>query len=136
MTIEMNDITLSVTVLSYNNEHYIEECLSSIVKQGIEHYEVFIVDDCSTDRSVCVINEFIESHPQFVLIEKETNSGGAVSSQIGIARSTGKYCAIVDSDDIVADEIAGKPLAEPAPELCVVLADRDSHKYSTFFYIV
>ena len=103
MTIEMNDITLSVTVLSYNNEHYIEECLSSIVKQGIEHYEVFIVDDCSTDRSVCVIKEFIESHPQFVLIEKETNSGGAVSSQIGIARSTGKYCAIVDSDDIVAD---------------------------------
>lgn len=99
----MSNIELSVTVLSFNNEQYIEDCLTSIVRQGIENYEVFIVDDCSRDNSVEVIKNFIKDKPQFTLIEKEKNSGGAVSSQLGIERSTGKYCAIIDSDDIIAD---------------------------------
>lgn len=98
-----DNIILSVTVLSYNNEQYVEDCLKSIERQGIETYEVFVVDDRSTDNSVEVIRNFIKDKPQFTLIQKEQNSGGAVSSQIGLARSRGKYCAIVDSDDIVAD---------------------------------
>lgn len=98
-----DNIILSVTVLSYNNEQYVEDCLKSIERQGIETYEVFVVDDCSTDNSVKVIQDYIKDKPQFTLIEKQENSGGAVSSQIGLARSRGRYCAIVDSDDIVAD---------------------------------
>lgn len=98
-----NNITLSVTVLSFNNEQYVEDCLKSIVRQGIDSYEVFVVDDCSTDGSVEEIKKFIKDKPQFRLIEKEMNSGGAVSSQIGIGMSRGKYCAIIDSDDVIAD---------------------------------
>lgn len=98
------EITLSVTVLSYNNEQYIVDCLDSIVRQGIDSYEVLVVDDCSTDGSVKVINDYIAEHPEFRLIEKETNSGGAVSSQIGIENSRGKYCSIIDCDDILAEE--------------------------------
>lgn len=97
------DVTLSVTVLSYNNASYMVDCLNSIERQGISDYEVFVVDDCSTDDSVQVIKDYIKDKPQFTLIEKEVNTGGAVSSQIGIERSTGKYCAIIDSDDIIAD---------------------------------
>ncbi|MBE5957426.1 MAG: glycosyltransferase [Lachnospiraceae bacterium] len=97
-----NNVTLSVVVLSYNNEQYIYDCLSSIAKQGIDSYEVLVIDDSSTDNSVEVINDFIKDHPQFELIQKP-NSGGAISSQIGIARAKGKYLALVDSDDIVAD---------------------------------
>lgn len=95
-------VTLSVVVLSYNNEQYIEDCLKSIEKQNIDSYEVFVVDDSSTDNSAEVINNFIKDKPQFQLIQKP-NSGGAVSSQIGIAKATGKYLALVDSDDIVGD---------------------------------
>ena len=98
-----DQVTLSVTVLSYNNAQYIEDCLASIEKQGIDSYEVFVVDDVSSDNSVEVINKYISGKPQFHLIEKTENSGGAVSSQIGVEKSTGKYCAIIDSDDIVAD---------------------------------
>ena len=96
-------VTLSVTVLSFNNAQYIEDCLASIENQGIDSYEVFIVDDCSSDNSIEVIKNYIADRPQFHLIEKTENSGGAVSSQIGVERSTGKYCAIIDSDDIIAD---------------------------------
>ena len=98
-----DQVTLSVTVLSYNNAQYIEDCLASIEQQGIDSYEVFIVDDCSSDNSIEVIKNYIADRPQFHLVEKEENSGGAVSSQIGVERSTGKYCAIIDSDDIIAD---------------------------------
>ena len=97
------DLLLSVTVLSYNNGQYITECLQSIERQDIDSYEVIIVDDCSTDRSVEIIEDFIKDRPQYTLVQKEENSGGAISSQIGIARSKGKYCSIIDSDDIVAD---------------------------------
>ena len=98
-----DQVTLSVTVLSYNNAQYIEDCLASIEQQGIDSYEVFVVDDVSSDNSVEVIRNYISDKPQFHLIEKTDNSGGAVSSQIGVEKSTGKYCAIIDSDDIVAD---------------------------------
>ncbi|MCR5430689.1 MAG: glycosyltransferase [Eubacterium sp.] len=97
-----NNVTLSVVVLSYNNEQYIVDCLSSIANQGIDSYEVLVVDDSSTDNSVAIIKDFIKDHPEFTLIEKP-NSGGAISSQIGIAKAKGKYLALVDSDDIVAD---------------------------------
>lgn len=96
------EVTLSVVVLSYNNAQYMEDCLNSIANQGIDSYEVFVVDDSSTDNSAEVIREFIKTHPQFELIEKP-NSGGAISSQIGIKKARGKYLALVDSDDIVAD---------------------------------
>lgn len=105
-----NKVTLSVVVLSYNNEQYLEDCLSSIERQEIDSYEVLIVDDSSTDNSVSVIKEFIKDKPQFHLIEKP-NSGGAISSQIGIAKAKGKYLALVDSDDVVADGAYKKLIA-------------------------
>ena len=104
------DITLSVVVLSYNNEQYIEDCLNSIANQGIDSYEVFVVDDSSTDNSAEVIKNYIKDHPQFELIVKP-NSGGALSSQIGISKANGKYVALVDSDDIVADGAYKKLIA-------------------------
>lgn len=105
-----NKVTLSVVVLSYNNEQYLEDCLSSIERQGIDSYEVFVIDDSSTDNSVEVIKEYIKDKPQFNLIVKP-NSGGAISSQIGIAKANGKYLALVDSDDIVADGAYKKLIA-------------------------
>lgn len=107
----MNDnVTLSVVVLSYNNAQYINDCLSSLERQNVDSYEVFIIDDSSTDNSVEVINEYIKGKPQFHLIEKP-NSGGAISSQIGISKATGKYLALVDSDDVVADGAYAKLIA-------------------------
>ncbi len=93
---------LSVIVLSYNNAQYIEDCLSSLTRQGIDSYEVLVIDDSSPDNSADVIREFIKDKPQFSLIEKP-NSGGAISADLGISKAKGKYCALVDSDDIVAD---------------------------------
>lgn len=105
-----NQVTLSIVVLSYNNEQYIYDCLSSLERQNVDSYEVFIVDDSSTDQSVSIIKDYIKEKPQFHLIEKP-NSGGALSSQIGISKATGKYCALVDSDDVVADGAYAKLIA-------------------------
>lgn len=66
----MNSITLSIIVLSYNNGVYIEDCLKSIEEQGIDSYEVIIIDDSSKDDSVSVIEEYIKNKPQFTLIQK------------------------------------------------------------------
>ena len=102
-----SSIELSVIVLSYNNADYIIECLDSIRAQGVTSYEVIIIDDCSTDDSVQRVRAYIADKPEFSLVEKKENSGGAVSSQIGISKAVGKYLALVDSDDIVANGAYG-----------------------------
>lgn len=97
-----NNIELSIIVLSYNNSNYVTDCLKSIYYQNLDNYEVLIVDDESDDDSVDVINNYIKDKSEFFLIEKP-HSGGAVSVNIALSRIKGKYFAIVDSDDLVAD---------------------------------
>lgn len=98
----MDSIKISIIVLSYNNRNYVEDCLESIYCQNLENYEVLIIDDSSNDDSVSVIQNYIKDKPEFSLIENE-HSGGSVSVNLALSRIKGKYFAIVDSDDLVAD---------------------------------
>lgn len=97
----MKNVTLSVVVLSYNNSQYVVDCLDSIKNQGLNSYEVIVVDDGSTDGSPEIIKKYTEENPEFTAIYKE-NEGGAIASSVGLEKCTGKYCAIVDGDDMVA----------------------------------
>ena len=50
---------ISVIIPMYNCEKYIVQCLDSVVSQTLEDYEVIVVDDCSTDRSVELVENFV-----------------------------------------------------------------------------
>ena len=52
---------ISVIIPMYNAEKYIEQCLGSMMSQTFKDCEVIIVDDCSTDRSVEITDQFIDS---------------------------------------------------------------------------
>lgn len=86
----------------YNTEKYIGACLTSILSQTFQNFEVIVVDDGSTDNSCAVVESFI---PKFggrlKLITSEINRGPAIPTNKGISLSRGKYVYVVDSDDMI-----------------------------------
>ena len=96
---------ISVTIPLYNAEKYIGACLESLLAQTFQDFEVIVVDDCSTDNSCAVVENYI---PKFggrlKLFHLEKNSGGpGTPSNIGVNLSRGKYVYVMDNDDLVVN---------------------------------
>lgn len=93
-----NKIILSIIVICYNNEKYIEKCLNSILKQFNERYELIIVNDGSIDKSLVKIKKICKRQKNIYIYENE-NYGISVSRNFGIKKAKGKYIAFIDGDD-------------------------------------
>ena len=59
-------MTLSVAMCTYNGSKFIQDQLNSIINQSRLIDEIIIYDDCSTDATVAIINEYIEKHPGLI----------------------------------------------------------------------
>ncbi|QUW21219.1 bifunctional glycosyltransferase family 2 protein/CDP-glycerol:glycerophosphate glycerophosphotransferase [Sporosarcina sp. Marseille-Q4063] len=91
---------LSVIVIAYNNEIYIEEALESLDAQTFDDMEVVVVNDFSSDSTGELINRFVEGKPKFKAIHLPENSGGCSTPRnTGIANTTGEYVMFLDGDD-------------------------------------
>ena len=90
----------SIVVPVYNVEKYLKECISSILNQSFNDYELILVDDGSTDASGKICDEYASSDSRIKVIHKP--NGGLVSArQSGISVATGDYVIAVDSDDCI-----------------------------------
>lgn len=89
--------TVSVIIPSYNHERFIEECLQSVLDQTFQDFEIIITDDASTDRTVELIETFDD--PRIKLIKHGNNKGASVAANNCINHSSGKYIAMLSSDD-------------------------------------
>jgi glycosyltransferase involved in cell wall biosynthesis len=95
---------VSVGVPSYNYSKYIIETLNSVVDQTYSNIELIIVDDCSTDNSVEVINEWIAAYKgerQITFIVNAVNMGVTKACNIILQHASGKYITWLDSDDLI-----------------------------------
>ena len=104
--LEFNKIpTISVIIPLYNAEKYIAQCLGSILNQTFQDFEVIVVDDCSTDNSVAIVEKMAEkSNGKITLVKSRKNSGGsAVPRNIGLGLSRGKYILFIDNDDMIVN---------------------------------
>jgi len=93
---------ISVIIPVYNVENYIRNALDSIVRQtiGLEHLEVIMVNDFSTDNSGKIMDEYANKYENFKAIHLPENSGAAGKPRnIGIENSTGNYLMFLDPDD-------------------------------------
>lgn len=99
----MADFTkkISVCILTYNHEKYIEECIESVISQEVEaSLEIIIGDDCSTDNTRNIISKFAEKYPAIVFpIFHDKNIGGVNNQKSVIKMATGDYIAHLDGDD-------------------------------------
>lgn len=89
---------ISVIVPVYNVEKYLNRCIDSILNQTFKQIEIILVDDGSTDKSPIICDEYCDSYENIKVIHKENNRVSAARND-GIKIATGKYIALVDSDD-------------------------------------
>ena len=96
----MNKPLVSIIIPLYNKSDWIIPTLRSVLNQEYVNWECIIVDDGSTDNSLDLVSNFIESNRRNWKIVKQPNSGQAVARNLGISLSHGKYIAMLDADDI------------------------------------
>lgn len=95
-------VKVSVCVITYNQEKYIRQCLQSIVDQETTFdFEVIVGDDCSTDGTRAIVEEFTEHYPKIVKpIFQEKNIGAGCYNYLTVHQAaTGEYVAHLDGDD-------------------------------------
>ena len=100
-----NQIDVSVVVPVYNAKKYLRQCLESLLQQSLDRIEIICVNDCSTDSSLRILNEFQKRDVRVKIIKNETNKGGGESRNIGMQQAKGEYLAFVDSDDFFAKDM-------------------------------
>lgn len=93
------NLKVSIIIPVHNAEKYIGETIESVLKQSYENWEMILVDDCSTDNSVQIIEKYL-CDERINLIRQEKNVHAALTRNRGIEEASGRYIAFLDSDDI------------------------------------
>ena len=91
-------IDYSFVVIAYNEEHFIERCLESIVAlRSLGEYEIIVVNDGSTDATGQLADLFARRHPHVRVIH-QTNQGRGAARATGLREISGRLVAMVDGD--------------------------------------
>ena len=98
-----NDELVSVIIPVYNAEEFIEDTINNIKIQTYKNWELLLVNDCSTDKSVSIIEKYLNDS-RIKLINLSKNSGPANARNLGIENANGRYLCFQDADDIWNNE--------------------------------
>lgn len=97
-------IKLSILLVTYNQEQYIQQCLDSILMQHVNfEYEVIIGDDCSTDNTPLICDEYAERYPFIHVFHHSKNMGHVGNWEFCLNQCHGEYIAILEGDDFWID---------------------------------
>lgn len=97
---------VSIIMPCYNSEKYIEKAISSILCQTYSDFELIIVNDGSTDKTVDIIKKYIREDFRIILLNNKYKKGVSGAMNTGLDISKGNYITRMDSDDIsVSDRI-------------------------------
>lgn len=125
----INDELASIMVPVYNEENYIEDCLNSIYSQTYRDIELLIANDCSTDRTLEIIREWIDKHKErFVeckVFQNKTNLGISKNFNLLLREARGKYLKSLAGDDMLMPDAIEKEVGyfKENPDADIVYAN-------------
>lgn len=99
---------VSVVVPTYNVEKVVTRTIDSLLNQKMnkEDYEIILVDDCSKDGTLSILNEYEQKYGNIRVYQLPENSGGASKPRnFGIDKARGEYIYLLDSDDYVIPDL-------------------------------
>ena len=99
---------ISIVSAIYNQEKVIMRFIRSIQNQIFNDIEIILVDDCSKDNSINIIENLQKEDERIILIKHNKNKGTLISRNDGILKSKGEYLIIPDPDDILSNDILEK----------------------------
>jgi glycosyltransferase involved in cell wall biosynthesis len=96
------DSVMVATVLMavYNDENFVAQSVESILSQLTAQIELLIIDDCSSDNSAEILQNFAQKDSRIRIIRNVANLGVGYCRYLGVKEAKGKYIIIMDSDDI------------------------------------
>ena len=126
---------VSIIVPVYNGEKTLERCVDSVLTQEYEDFELFLVNDGSTDKTREICDRYAASDERVLVIHKE-NSGVSESRNMAIAQAHGEYLQFLDCDDWItpdATKLLVRAAREEQADLVIadfyrVIGERLSHK--------
>ena len=113
----MNQPLVSVIIPNYNHAQFLKERIDSVLRQWFKDFEIIILDDCSSDNSKAVIEEF-KGEDKIVHVEfNEKNSGSPFKQWVkGIELAKGDLIWIAESDDLADSQFLEKIVPEFEPK--------------------
>jgi glycosyltransferase involved in cell wall biosynthesis len=124
----------SIIITNYNYQDYVVDAILSAFGQTYQKKEIIVVDDCSTDNSWAVINNFVASLPQeqkdiIKIIKTPTNGGTAKARNCGIQAAKGDFFAFLDADDVYYPEKVAYSMFKMTefPTVGLVYSDYDEY---------
>ena len=97
-------MNLTLIIPVFGVEKYIEDCLNSIYSTSVNfEFEVIIVNDCTTDSSISIVEQFVLKNniTNLSIIHHEVNKGLGASRNTGITKASNEYIWFIDSDDSI-----------------------------------
>ena len=91
---------VSIITPMYNSEKFIDLTIQSVQSQTYQNWEMIIVDDASTDRSIEIVKKIMSNEPRLQLKQLADNLGPAHTRNNGIKIAKGQFLAFLDSDDL------------------------------------
>lgn len=95
-----NTPLVSVIMPAYNSAFFIEDAIKSVKDQTYTNWELYVIDDASTDATVDLVRVLSEKDPRIHLLQNTTNSGTGEARNKGIRAALGNYISFLDSDDL------------------------------------
>lgn len=96
---EHETVKVTVIIPVYNAEDVIDTSLGSVLAQTWTNLEVFVVDDCSTDRTVSIVEEYVVRDKRVHLIKAKSNGGAYVARNLALREASGDFVTVNDADD-------------------------------------
>ena len=97
----MREITLSVVMTTYNHERYIAQAIESVLMQQTAFgVEIVVGNDCSSDRTQAIVDDYRARYPEFILtVDSSERVGMRANYRRCVEAAKGRYIAMLDGDD-------------------------------------
>ena len=92
---------VSIIILNYNGKDYLKKCLDSVLKTEYPNFEVILVDNSSTDRSLSLAEESFGFDKRLRIIRNSSNLGFSGGNNVGFKHAKGNFIAFLNNDTIV-----------------------------------
>jgi glycosyltransferase involved in cell wall biosynthesis len=123
------NITVSVIIPNYNHAAYLKQRIESVINQSYQNIEIIILDDCSTDDSKDIIEQYRGHEKVKQIIYNEINSGSTFKQwKKGIELAKGEYIWIAESDDIAKPNLLAEliEIIHTNPDIVIAYAQSAS----------
>lgn len=91
---------IDIAMATYNGELYLRDQLNSILNQTYSNWVLYISDDCSSDDTLLIINEFMKLDSRIKLVNKDRQGGVVKNFNLVLSSTTSDYIVLCDQDDV------------------------------------